>query len=201
MLIWINGPFGGGKTATAYELHRRLPGSVVSDPEHLGFALHRMLPPALRGDFQNLAAWRHGVREMLDLALRKHDGPVIVPMTLVDAGYFADIVGRLRDDGHEVHHFALLAEPATVLRRLNRRGLWPGLKHESWAVARLDDCLTRLGEAAFATHIATDDRTVAQVADAIAGSAGLSIIPNTDGPLRARLRRYVTSLRHLRLDR
>ncbi|MFC0436263.1 ATP-binding protein [Kutzneria buriramensis] len=137
----------------------------MSDPEHLGFALHRMLPPALRGDFQDLAAWRRGVREMLDLALRSHDGPVIVPMTLVEAGYFTDIVGRLRDDGHEVHHFALLAEPTTVLRRLNGRGLRPGLKHGSWAVARLDDCLTRLGDAAFATHIATDDRTVAQVAE------------------------------------
>jgi adenylylsulfate kinase-like enzyme len=32
MLLWINGPFGGGKTATAYELNRRLPGSVVCDP-------------------------------------------------------------------------------------------------------------------------------------------------------------------------
>jgi hypothetical protein len=122
-------------------------------------------------------------------------------MTLVDAGYFADIVGGLRDDGHEVHHFALLAERATVLRRLNRRGLWPGLKHESWAVARLDDCLTRLRAAAFATHIATDDRTVAQVADAIADDVGLPAIPNTDGPVRARLRRYAVSLRHIRLDR
>jgi hypothetical protein len=38
MLLWINGPFGGGKTQTAYELRRRLPGSIVCDPEHVGFA-------------------------------------------------------------------------------------------------------------------------------------------------------------------
>lgn len=44
MLLWINGPYGGGKTQTAYELHRRLPGSVVCDPEHVGFGLHRMTP-------------------------------------------------------------------------------------------------------------------------------------------------------------
>ena len=48
MLLWINGPFGGGKTATACELNRRLPGSVVCDPEHVGFGMHRMLPAALR---------------------------------------------------------------------------------------------------------------------------------------------------------
>ncbi|MFC7102162.1 hypothetical protein ACFQQB_17915 [Nonomuraea rubra] len=52
MLVWINGTFGVGKTQTAYELHRRLPGSVVCDPEHVGLGLHRMTPPALRSDFQ-----------------------------------------------------------------------------------------------------------------------------------------------------
>ncbi|MEV6238942.1 ATP-binding protein [Lentzea sp. NPDC051838] len=200
MLIWINGPFGGGKTAAAFELHRRLAGSVVSDPEHLGFGLNRMMPPALRGDFQDLPAWRRGVREVLDLASRGHDGPVIVPMTLVDSGYFADIVGGLRGSGHVVHHFALMAEPITVLRRLHNRGFWPGLKRERWAVGRIDDCLTRLSSPAFATHIATDHLTVAQVADTIARSAGLLLTPNVDGPVRAHLRRYATTLRHLRAD-
>ena len=36
MLLWINGPCGVGKTATAFELNRRLPGSVVCDPAHVG---------------------------------------------------------------------------------------------------------------------------------------------------------------------
>jgi hypothetical protein len=153
----------------------------VCDPEHLGFGLLRMLPPALRGDFQDLAAWRQGVYEMLDTASRRYDGPVIVPMTLVDIHYFAEIVGRLRDASHEVRHFALLADPTTVLRRLNKRGLWPGLKRESWAVARLDDYLKRLNEAEFAEHIHTDHRTVSQVADAVARSVGLPITPDTDG--------------------
>ena len=35
------------------ELHSRLPGSLICDPELLGFGLHRMLPPQLRGDFQD----------------------------------------------------------------------------------------------------------------------------------------------------
>lgn len=65
-------PVRVGKTQTAYEIRRRLPGSVVCDPEHIGFGLHRTLPPSLRGDFQDLAAWRQGVYEVLDLALRKH---------------------------------------------------------------------------------------------------------------------------------
>jgi hypothetical protein len=199
MLVWINGPFGGGKTQTAYELHRRLPGSVVCDPEHVGFGLHRMLPSPLRADFQDIRAWRQGVHEVLDIALRAHDGPVIAPMTLVRPDYFAEIVGRLRDDGHDVHHVALLAERATVLRRLRERGLGRGLKHESFAVRRLDDCLERLREPEFAEHIHTDHIPVPQVAERVARSAGLPIAPSTDGPLRGRLRRYATSVRHIRV--
>ncbi|MYV99024.1 ATP-binding protein, partial [Streptomyces sp. SID3343] len=102
MLVWINGPFGGGKTQTAFEIRRRLPGSVVCDPEHAGFGLHRMLPPALRGDFQDFGAWRQGVYEVLDLVSSRSEGTVIVPMTVVEPAYFAETVGRLRQRGHDV---------------------------------------------------------------------------------------------------
>jgi hypothetical protein len=200
VLVWINGPFGGGKTATAFELHRRLPGSVVCDPEHLGFGLHRMLPPALRSDFQDLPAWRSGVHEILDMAMRNHKGAVIVPMTLINPGYFAQIIGRLRDDGHDVRHFALLSGRDTVLRRLGRRGFGSGLKRDQWAVGRLDECLARLHTPEFAHHVHTDQQTVAQVADSIARGSGLPIVPDADGPLRASWRRYATSVRHIRFD-
>ncbi|ROQ32739.1 hypothetical protein EDD98_1735 [Streptomyces sp. PanSC19] len=203
MLLWINGPFGGGKTQTAYELRRRLPGSVVCDPEHIGFGLHRTLPPSLRGDFQDLPAWRRGVYEVLDLALREYgDGPVIVPMTLVDPGYFTEVVGRLREvHGEErVRHFALLAERETVLKRLAERGLGRGLKRESFAVARLDECLERLAGPEFAHHLRTDRMPVPRVADEVARLAGLRIAPDTDGRLRHRLRRIRIGLSHIRFD-
>jgi hypothetical protein len=200
VLVWINGPFGGGKTATAFELQRRLPGSVVCDPEHLGFGLRRMLPPSLRTDFQTFPAWRSGVREVLDLVLRDYQGPVIVPMTLIDSRYFAEIIGRLRSDGHEVRHFALMAQRDTLLRRLSKRGFGFGLKREHWAVARVDDCLARLREPEFAEHIHTDQLTVPQVADTVARLAVLPIRPDTEGPLRGSFRRYATTVRHIRLD-
>ncbi|WP_236243252.1 AAA family ATPase [Streptomyces sp. CC228A] len=202
MLLWLNGPFGGGKTQTAYELHRRLPDSVVCDPEEVGFGLHRMTPRPLRGDFQDFAAWRLGVREVLDLVLRRHEGggPVIAPMTLVEPGYFAEIIGALRDGGHDVRHFALLAPRETVLRRLAERGLGlgRGLRRESFAVARLDHCLERLALPDFAQHVRTDRSTVPEVAEAVAASAGLTLLPNTYGPLRQRLRRARVGLHHLR---
>jgi hypothetical protein len=93
MLIWLNGPFGGGKTQTAYELRRRLTGAVVVDPELVGFGLQHAIPHGLRPDFQDLASWRTGVVEVLDHTLRHHEGPVIAPMTLVVPAYFEEIVG------------------------------------------------------------------------------------------------------------
>ncbi|MGW4648406.1 AAA family ATPase [Kitasatospora sp. NPDC004289] len=210
MLLWINGPFGGGKTQTAYELRRRLAGSVVCDPEHVGFGLHRMLPPALRGDFQDLPAWRQGVFEVLDRALGEQSGVVIVPMTVVEPAYFAETVGRLRERGHDVRHFALLAERETVLRRLRERGFGHAvrlvggkdapLRRESFAVSKLDLCLERLRGEEFGEHLWTDRLTVPQVADRIAASAGLTLAPNTESPLRGRLRRAWTGLRHIRFD-
>lgn len=205
----INGPFGGGKTQTAYEIRRRLPGSVVCDPEEAGYGLHKMMPPAMRGDFQDLRAWRQGVFEVLDLVLARHDGTVIAPMTVVEPAYFQETVGRLRERGHDVAHFALLADRETVLRRLRERGAGravrfiagPGaaLGLESFAVARLDRCLEGLEAPEFAVHLRTDRLTVSQVADRIAAAAGLALRPDTDGPLRGRLRRARVGIRHIRL--
>ncbi|OEV03916.1 AAA family ATPase [Streptomyces oceani] len=208
MLLWINGPFGGGKTQTAYELRRRLPGSVVCDPEHVGFGLHRTLPASLRGDFQDLRAWRQGVYETLDLALTRHPGTLIAPMTVVEPRYFQETVGRLREAGHDVRHFALLADRTTVLRRLRERGLGhlvrvvggneAPLRRESFAVSKLDLCLERLREPEFAEQLWTDRISLAQVADRIAGSAGLTLRPNTDPALTRRVRQAWTGARHIR---
>jgi len=199
MLLWINGPCGVGKTATAFELNRRLPGSVVCDPAHVGYGMRRMLPPSLRRTFwQDIPAWRHSVLELLRLTLAEHGGPVISPMTLVSSAHFQEIIGRLRDDGVQVHHFALLAEPATVVRRLRARSLGLEPRTQPWEVDVLGGWLEQLRRPEFAQHVHTDHRTVAQVADVISRSAGLTIKPSTDGPMRAWWHRYATTVRNVR---
>lgn len=209
MLVWINGPFGGGKTQTSHELPR-LPGSVICDPEHIGFGLHRATPPTLRGDFQDLLAWRQGTYEVLDLALSRYVGTVIAPMTLIEPHYFEEIIGRLRERGHDVRHIALLARRDTVLRRLRERafgrvlqlaaGADAPLRRQSFAVTKLDLCLDRLSGPAFAEQLWTDDLTIAQVAEHIAWRAGLSLNPSRDGYLRGTLRRAWIGARHIRFD-
>jgi hypothetical protein len=168
-----------------------------------------MLPKDLRGNFQDLKAWRAGVVEILDLVLRKTDAPVIAPMTVLSPQYFEETVGRLRELTHDVRHFALLADREVVLRRLRERGFGHALqfmagkatlRRESWAVSKVDECLEALQEDRFREHVWTDTLTVKETADHIAKSAGLTLTPNTDNRPRAYLRRSWTSLKHIRFD-
>ena len=182
---------------------------MVCDPEEVGYGLHRVLPPALRSDFQDLRAWRDGVVETLDLTLNRHDGVVLAPMTVTDPTYFGQTVGRLRELGHDVRHFSLLARREVVLDRLTERGLGHLalavlgrgrlLRRESFAVGRLDDALDALRGAPFAEHVDTESGGVREVADRIAASCGLDLLPNSDGPVRGALRRAGVGLRHVRL--
>ena len=63
-----------------------------------------------------------------------------------------------------------------------------------------DEFRTLEDPTAVAEHIRTDDITIAQVADRIAASAGLTLRLNTDGRLRGRLRRAWVGARHIRFD-
>jgi hypothetical protein len=194
MIVWINGTFGVGKTQTAHELRRRLGHGWVADPELVGFGLHRMLPRALRRDFQDEPAWRLGVRD----ALHRLDAdgsaqPVIVPMTLVVDAYADEILGWLRAAGHDVRHVTLAASPETVRRRLRSRG-----RRDSWALRQLEEYCARLGEPRFARHVPTDGRSIDEVVEDVAGALGLPMARPRSRPPVAFLRRRAVQLRHIR---
>ncbi|MFZ0324133.1 MAG: hypothetical protein WAN48_08395, partial [Actinomycetes bacterium] len=59
MILWLNGPFGGGKTSTAEALAAARPQWRVFDPEVVGYFLRAALPDVTDvDDFQDLPAWR-----------------------------------------------------------------------------------------------------------------------------------------------
>ncbi|WP_261568856.1 ATP-binding protein [Frankia gtarii] len=196
MLIWLNGPNGVGKTQVAYELHRALAGSFVCDPEHLGFALRRMLPASLRGDFRGMPLWRDGVADMLRTVLDAGAGPVVVPMTVLDPRLLAALVDPLRAAGHEVRHVTLLADRAVLLRRIRSRAETA----RSFAATQADHSLALLRAPEFARHLHTDGMSIDAVAADIAAGAGLAFTPDPAGPVRRRVRRLGVQLRHIRFD-
>jgi AAA domain-containing protein len=202
VLIWINGAFGAGKTQTAHELHRRLPNGHVADPELLGFALHKM-PPTQRTDFQDLPQWRVAVIATLQQIEATHNGPVIVPMSIVRDDYFDEIVGGLRARGIEVRHYALTATPQTLRRRLRQRSAYVigrvlG-RDQTWAIQQIERCVAILAADRYASHVPTDDATIDEVVESIAHDADLTLTaPRLSRP-RYQLRRLAVGVRHIRL--
>jgi hypothetical protein len=146
------------------------------------------------------------VYEVLDLVLGSAGGPVIAPMTLIEPAYFADIIGRLTDVGHDVRHFALLADAQVIERRLRERAVVHAIQRlrgqdvplfrETFAMRKLGLCLSRLSQPEFATQVRTDHLTVPQVAEAIAASAGLELGPHRGTAAGDRIRWASRGLRH-----
>lgn len=199
MLIWINGAFGSGKTQTAHELHRRTTGTRVSDPEVLGFALGKLLPPGTYDDFQDLPQWRSGVVDTLQQADATAFGPVIVPMTIVRDDYFDEIVGGLRGRGVEVRHYALSAAPETLRKRLRSRLSTLRGFEDTWALGNIERCVSALRGERYATQVPTDGRTIDEVVEWIARDAGLPLTSPRLRPIRYQARRIAVGIRHIRI--
>jgi len=119
VIVWVNGTFGAGKTSACRELVELLPGSLLYDPELVGYGLRRILPAdrmAPVSDFQDLPSWRRLVPEVAAALLSEVPGPLVVPMTLLREDYRDEIFGALAARGLAVHHFVL--DPAeTILRQ------------------------------------------------------------------------------------
>lgn len=133
---------------------------------------------------------------MLDRNLTHGGGVQLVPMTLVNAAYFGEIVGRLREDGHTVHHVVLTASRETLLRRLRSRGEGAG----SWGAAQIERCLAGLEELDPEAHLPTDGLTHKEIVEEVARRAGLTLAPDTVPRLLRPLNRWSVQLRHARGD-
>jgi hypothetical protein len=195
MILWINGAFGSGKTTSAYELHRRLPGSFVYDPENIGYFLFKNMPRRLRmKDFQDYPQWRLFNYEMLKDLAGRFDGVIIAPMTVTHPEYFDEIIGRLRREGFEVQHYILYAERPVLEKRLNKR-LQRG---ETWAKAQIDRCLYAFTHHITEEKIMTDQLSIDDVVQEIASRSGLVLLPDYRSPLKKWKDRMFTLLRHIR---
>ncbi|MFK4119993.1 AAA family ATPase [Streptomyces longwoodensis] len=134
MIIWINGPFGGGKATTARRLHEQLPTSLITDPEEIGFILRKSVGdhPSRQKDFQDYPAWRTLVAGLCtELDRQAQGGPVIAPMTLLRREYAEEIFDALAKSGVEVHHLLLHVDSDTLRARIDSSTEIPGDEERS----------------------------------------------------------------------
>jgi len=164
-VLWINGAFGAGKTSVATTLRRRIPRSVLLDPERIGFVIQRLPFAGGRRDFQHSALWRRATVFAVRAAASLR-GTVIVPMTVVDGDVLDDVVGELRRRRVDVRMVALQVDQEELRSRLRRRGSQGG-----WGEAQIERCLRVLGRPEFGLPVATDGRPVPAVADAVLAAA------------------------------
>ncbi|EDY60643.1 MULTISPECIES: NUDIX domain-containing protein [Streptomyces] len=190
MIVWINGAFGAGKTTTARELIELIPNSTLFDPEDIGAAVVRLLPPkhlAEVGDFQDLPIWRRLVIDTAAAMLAELGGTLVVPMTLLRQEYRDEIFGGLAARRIAVHHI-LLAPAETILReRIAGRETPPtlplgGVGQGHWAYDHIEPYRAALASwlAADAHLIDTGALTPYETAARIAEDLGAGTVPVCD---------------------
>jgi hypothetical protein len=119
MVVWLNGPFGGGKTTLAAGLCRALPGAMIAAPEAVGDLLRGTLAGHDRRprDYQDLPLWRQLTGVFIAGLVRHTGGPVIVPMTVLNPAYAAEVSTPLHQAGGS-HHLVVHAAPAALQERI-----------------------------------------------------------------------------------
>jgi hypothetical protein len=146
MIIWLNGPFGVGKTTLAQTLRERRPDLLLFDPEEIGFIVKTMVPPAPSGDYQDLPLWR-GLTAAALVETRKHySQDIIVPMTLVRPDYLDELLGSLIRRGEDVLHVFLTIDERVLRERIERQTMSPDRRRNeqirNWRLAQVDRCLS-----------------------------------------------------------
>ena len=164
MIIWLNGPFGVGKTTLANRLHQEIPDSILYDPENLGDFFQENLPKAVcPEDFQDYPIWRQTTVQIIRDLATKTGKVIIVPMTVFKKEYYQEIIEQgLREDMY-VQHYILVAEKETILDRLDKRTQ----ENNNWALKHLDNCLQAFEDQIPGQKIDTDGLTVDKIAEIV----------------------------------
>ncbi|GGV58554.1 tunicamycin resistance protein [Streptomyces massasporeus] len=179
MLVWINGPFGAGKSSVTDELTRAVDEVIVFDPEEVGFHLRTWVPLPASGDFQDLACWRDVVGQTCASIARHYPSHLLlVPMTVVNDDYRREIFDLIHKSTDEVLHVWLSATRQTLSDRITHQVVWPDhperdAEVRAWRLAQIDGAMTterRLG--ADTVILPTDDASPRQLAERILAEAG-----------------------------
>jgi hypothetical protein len=117
-MLWINGPFGVGKTTTARIVREREPSWRLFDPESVGYMLRANLADVDAYDFQDLPAWRALVPLVAsEIASGTGDNLLAVQTVLVEE-YWLELERGFDAQGLQVRHVLLDADDAALRARI-----------------------------------------------------------------------------------
>ena len=171
MILFINGPFGVGKTSAARVLVERTPDAMLYDPEIIGSALRRGLGPVKKvKDFQDYALWHRLVVVAARVLRTTSARTLMIPMTVWRRDYFDPIVAGLRRVDTDLRCFRLTASQRELTRRIASDAEDAGAY--GWRMSHLGVSLGASRDPAFGAEVPTDGLAPAEVAGRILESAG-----------------------------
>jgi hypothetical protein len=118
VIIWLNGTFGAGKSATAAELAGMLPAARQFDPEWVGYMLKANLADQEFTDFQQLAPWRTLVPAVMAEVIGLTGQHLVAVQTVLVESYWRELLAGLDARSLSVFHVLLHAEPAVLEARI-----------------------------------------------------------------------------------
>ena len=164
MILFINGPFGVGKTSAARILVEKTPNAMLYDPEKIGYLLQRLLGPVKKvEDFQDYALWRRLVVVVARVLRAMSARTLVIPMTVWRRDYFDPIVAGLHRVDSDLWCFWLTASERGLTRRIASDADDTGAY--GWRVSHVEVCLNASRDPAFGTEVPTDGLTSVEVAD------------------------------------
>lgn len=136
MLIWLNGPFGVGKTSVARELVSRHSSLRLFDPESVGQMLRANLPDVPTPDFQDLRQWRTLVpRVAAEVASVSGNSLVAVQSVLIES-YWEELLAGLQRENMTPLSIVLDCHPDVLRRRILDDDVERGA--EGWRLEHID---------------------------------------------------------------
>jgi AAA domain len=118
VLVWMNGPFGVGKTTTAERIREHDPRWRIFDPEHVGYLLRANLVGVTFDDFQDLPAWRRLVPAFAAEVMNQTSDDLIAAQTVLNKQYWRELRSGLAERGITVVHVVLDSDPETLRNRI-----------------------------------------------------------------------------------
>ena len=162
-MVFINGPFGVGKTTTATRLVQRIPGALLYDPEHVGAFLRATLGKIERvSDYQEHRLWPTLTVTAARLLWITRGRPLVIPISIARRPRFDFITSRLR---RLCPH--LLCVRLTAPRELLLQRILGSEEGQQWRLDHLDEGMALSCDPAFGQEVSTEGRTPTEVADAI----------------------------------
>lgn len=162
MIIWIDGPFGAGKTTLATRLCEKRSDLLVLDPEEIGYVVKTVVAMPPSGNYQDLPFWRRLTVQAIAELRDHYPQDIAVPMTLLNPAHRDEIFSAVRSIDSSFIHFYLNVDREILCERIVGQSMHPDESRNeqirTWRLAQVESCLSAKASLTHETRILDSGR-------------------------------------------